>query len=1104
MEDNKIFIDAVEDRGSGNNLDEILSGFNMYFLSYNGSREQTRLQVPMSIRKTGLWITYVLYDKTVITEWYSEEAIDDDSWKNLSNWRVGSNMLVGDISISSDGYWVINGVVTTTKAQGEQGITPMLRVGGNNHLQISYTNGSSWADVSTNSVFTQFRVNNNKIEQSLDLGNAWTVVSDSIAAWFRWQANNDNLGRIQISRDNNTWENFSPEFINRMLIKGFVTDLPQSAEYGDIYMVGPYYNLEDSEQVNPYYRMWVMQDTWVDAGDYNKSTYNYSFNYNIKKTYPSVSAMDADKNNPIGTNKLAIKIGDIVTVVNSTTPSENGIYSYEGTTDGWKFQSGFNFQLEQIRSQNPNTAPSSKLFDDEITKIINLGALYKGVATPTTTPGAPDGPVFYITSTQGTYANFGGFVLDGGLAVLSNVTGSWAGTKFLKTEMDAKADHGYGEGETVKTVKDVDDELAQVGADLNVFNTEYEGHRIPGFTNYLLNVSYTDGYFLNDSGTPAAMVGVKYSDYIPVVGKNIYHCYGKQYSYKGCWYDSSHNFIRSLAGDNSTSDKTYIAPSNAAYVRVNVGSNESNVYWVNDSQFANVNKYYIDWLVRNPNSLIKPNEIQDVIPIAVTDKYGGVTVYKENYYLDYSGNEKSSPGIDITDYIPVIGGTVYHKIGVSFAHDGCWYDSSHKFISVITGTNSNPNSSEYSITAPSNAAYVKINVKSTNWGHLYSDSDYNKLGKYYIDWMLPTPENIGATALNATNLLESTTYTDGYFLNDSGTPVAMVGIKYSDYIPVIEGTVYRKSPKQYAFSGCWYDSNHNFISSLAGDESMNDKTYIAPSNAAYVRVNVGSSAVQPYLYLQSDYSKIGKYILPWLYQGETIEPTKTYIGTRDINTYVGAQNHVIDMLVAAKPTAKFIFITHFTEDGAMGNRGLKTLIDAQLKVAQYWGVQCVNLAQLMRATKKDSQTNTLHIFAPDELHPATRHDLWSVNEIANAIASQIKNMFPSWTGKKIAWYGTSIPAGHDLGTEAAQYPKIISTLLGCVVNNYSVSGARIRRGKTDGTLIGISFLDVTQIQNYKTKMLDLIGTANEPDLFVFDFGINDWYQDNKDFLNVSY
>ena len=203
----KTFIDAVEDRESGNNLTEILSGFNMYFLSYNGSREQTRLQVPMSIRKTGLWITYVLYDKTVVTEWYAGEAIDDNSWKNLSNWRVGTNMLVGDISISSDGYWVVNGVVTTTKAQGEQGITPMLRVR-NNHLQVSYTNGSSWIDVS--------------------------------------------------------------EFTNNLHIKGYVATiatLPSSAVQGDIYGVGPTYDPSDTEHTNPIYQLYVKDSTgWVNNG----------------------------------------------------------------------------------------------------------------------------------------------------------------------------------------------------------------------------------------------------------------------------------------------------------------------------------------------------------------------------------------------------------------------------------------------------------------------------------------------------------------------------------------------------------------------------------------------------------------------------------------------------------------------------------------------------------------------------------------------------------------------------------------------------------------------------------------------------------------------
>lgn len=251
----------------------------MLFLSYNGSRSQTRLQVPSSLRREGLWVTYVLYDKTVVTEWYSAEAIDDTTFGDSANWRDCSNALVGDISISSDGYWVINGEVTNIKAQGE-GITPILRVGSNNHLQVSYTNGSTYVDVSSNPVFTQFRVSNNKLQQSTDLGeswsniseelaykfresgnkiqmskdlgNTWEDVSDYIAAWFRFTGTTgssqaDNVGKIQISRDNGaTWSDLSGEFTNSLHIKGYVATvgaLPSTAVQGDIYGVGPTYEL---------------------------------------------------------------------------------------------------------------------------------------------------------------------------------------------------------------------------------------------------------------------------------------------------------------------------------------------------------------------------------------------------------------------------------------------------------------------------------------------------------------------------------------------------------------------------------------------------------------------------------------------------------------------------------------------------------------------------------------------------------------------------------------------------------------------------------------------------------------------------------------------
>lgn len=272
----KTFIDAVVDKGSQESLTDILSGFNMYFLSYNRSKELTRLQVPMSIRKMGLWITYVLFDKTVVTEWYADELIDDTNWRIDSNWRVGSNMLVGDISISADGFWVINGVVTTIKAQGEQGITPILRVGSNNHLQVSYSNGTTYIDISPNPVFTQFRVANNKLKQSLDLGATWSAVSNYIAAWFRFTGTTgssqaDNVGKIQVSRDNGaTWSDLSGEFTNSLHIKGYaatVGALPSTAVQGDIYGVGPTYDPSDTAQTDPIYQLYVKDSTgWVDNG----------------------------------------------------------------------------------------------------------------------------------------------------------------------------------------------------------------------------------------------------------------------------------------------------------------------------------------------------------------------------------------------------------------------------------------------------------------------------------------------------------------------------------------------------------------------------------------------------------------------------------------------------------------------------------------------------------------------------------------------------------------------------------------------------------------------------------------------------------------------
>lgn len=139
-------------------------------------------------------------------------------------------MLVGDISISSEGNWIINGVDTGSKAQGPSGTNPILRN------------------------------NQNKLEVSYDEGKTWSVISEYIAAWFRFTGtvgNNqaDNIGKIQISRDNgSTWTDLSGEFTNNLHIKGYVNsiaNLSSNAAQGDIYGVGPTYDLSDTEHTNP-------------------------------------------------------------------------------------------------------------------------------------------------------------------------------------------------------------------------------------------------------------------------------------------------------------------------------------------------------------------------------------------------------------------------------------------------------------------------------------------------------------------------------------------------------------------------------------------------------------------------------------------------------------------------------------------------------------------------------------------------------------------------------------------------------------------------------------------------------------------------------------
>lgn len=209
----KSWSEDVIDKETGTSIDHLLRSMNMLFLIYDGNPETTRLQVPKSLRREGLWVTYVKWDHTIVTEWYNGSDIDDVTFRSSLSWRNGSNMLVGQVSVSSNGTWIVNDTDTNVQAQGPVGETPLLRYL-NLTLQVSYTSGKTWETLT--------------------------------------------------------------KFENKLFIKGYVSSeqtLPEFPAQGDIYMVGPIYAVTDTGHLNPIYTMFVYSNnTWVNNGKFSSIT----------------------------------------------------------------------------------------------------------------------------------------------------------------------------------------------------------------------------------------------------------------------------------------------------------------------------------------------------------------------------------------------------------------------------------------------------------------------------------------------------------------------------------------------------------------------------------------------------------------------------------------------------------------------------------------------------------------------------------------------------------------------------------------------------------------------------------------------------------------
>lgn len=79
-------LSSIIDSDTGEFLYDTIEKFNHIYLPFQSSKPSTRLQIPEKLRRTGLWITYVVSENNTITEWFKGSNFDEKSWGDSKNW----------------------------------------------------------------------------------------------------------------------------------------------------------------------------------------------------------------------------------------------------------------------------------------------------------------------------------------------------------------------------------------------------------------------------------------------------------------------------------------------------------------------------------------------------------------------------------------------------------------------------------------------------------------------------------------------------------------------------------------------------------------------------------------------------------------------------------------------------------------------------------------------------------------------------------------------------------------------------------------------------------------------------------------------------------
>lgn len=363
---------------------------------------------------------------------------------------------------------------------------------------------------------------------------------------------------------------------------------------------------------------------------------------------------------------------------------------------------------------------------------------------------------------------------------------------------------------------------------------------------------YLANTYLNSAGNAISSENWDVSEYIPVNASIKYTLFSGVYDLMYiCFYTNAKTYISGVLIGSVPLVVTI--PENASFTRISVRKSSRDIVMFLLGEYAE-RPSYIPPEYKIPLTLtsgVTENLYDWTAPLVVSERY-----------LNENGEQQISASFGITDYLPVLGGTIYTLSGITGSNPACcFYNKNNEFIEGIRFSSRHV----ITFTTPVNATKIKLSVNINTESDYYHAYTMLVLGStapdHYIPHRYTTDYDlyIGNTKLGAeeyvdfneqkiykrtANLLNDALATENVPVISSGKEIYMAVSGYLGvFIPVEPSTRYTgwnlaittASNNRYIF---FCDANKNILGHQEYSVTSNPKPINTTADTAYICVPV--------------------------------------------------------------------------------------------------------------------------------------------------------------------------------------------------------------------------------------------------------------------------